>query len=281
MEDLEFKKVLITPRLAKDLLEANVLNRRVNKPVEQRYLNDMISGKWIEGTGETIKISKTGRILDGQHRLRALIKSGLSFYFYVSSNIDDKVFSVLDTGKSRNATDCFKVACVKNENQIPSIIAMYNLLKDNRRAGTQIHKKATNADLLAAYFENEIFWQEVVRMAHSYYLSFAKILSPSFIGGFYAYFNDLDPEKSEPFISQLTTGIAISNPAINLLRNKLMQDKMSQRKMPINLKIALIIKTWNIYIKNSNIKVLKFDTKRDPFPVALSAIDNLKMIQIQ
>jgi hypothetical protein len=63
----------------------------------------MINNKWKQDTGECIKISKTGRILDGQHRLKAVILSNCSIYFYVATNIDDSVFDVLDTGKARNS----------------------------------------------------------------------------------------------------------------------------------------------------------------------------------
>ena len=70
-------------------------------------------------------------------------------------------------------------------------------------------------------------------------------------------------------MKQLATGIGISNECILLLRNKLMQDKMSVRKMLPTLKMALIIKTWNLFVKNQTVKILKFEHNREEFPIAL------------
>lgn len=267
---IEFKKLLVTPSIAKEYLEANKSNRRVKTPLIAQYSNDMANGRWKEDTGELIKIAKSGRILDGQHRLLAVIKSNKSIYFHFAINVPDDVFDVIDTGSSRNATDTFKVQGIKQENSIPSIISMYNLLVNGKKIGLQKNHKSTNAMLLEQYYQDEIFWQNIAKTTHTLYLSFAKILTPSMIGGFYAYLSKLNPEKAEEFITQLTTGVNIQNETITFLRNKLMQDKMSPRKMPPTLKMALIIKTWNFFIKDQRVKLLKFDSVRDEFPVAIS-----------
>jgi hypothetical protein len=269
MKTLEITKQLITPSIAKNYLEQNLNNRRFSQPILLRYTADMINNKWKEDTGECIKISKTGRILDGQHRLKAVILSNCSIFFYIANNIDDSVFDVLDTGKSRNASDCFYVAGIKASHTIPSIISYFNLLEDGKKNGVQINKKATNSELLEQYYKDELFWDNIAKMSMSWYLSFATILKPSMIGGFYSHFYKLNPSKAEIFMNQLCTGSGINNAIINLLRNKLMQDKMSPRKMPMNLKMALIIKTWNHYINGNNVKILKFDMIRDDFPVAI------------
>jgi hypothetical protein len=272
METVEIKRQLITPSIAKEYLERNVSNRRVNDSRLLSYVKDMINGKWKEGTAEPIKVSKTGRILDGQHRLLAIVKSNRSIFFHVATNLDDSVFDVLDTGKSRNASDCFTVAGVKMSNTIPSIIAHYNLLKEGKKVGQQRNTKATNSELLKQYYNDEIFWQNVARKSTNWYIAFAKIMAPSMIGGFYAYLHGLNPTKAELFMNQLCTGSNITNQTINLLRTKLMQDKMSPRKMPPTLKMALIIKTWNNFITGTSVKILKFDTIRDEFPRAIKTI---------
>jgi len=267
---IEFKRQLITPAIAKAYLEANVSNRRLRSPTLLQYVKDMANGRWKEETGEVIKISKTGRILDGQHRLWAIVKANVSLYFHVAINLEDEVFDVLDTGRSRNSADAFKIMGIKNDSSIPSMIAMYNFLLLGRRAGIQKNEKSTNAMLLEQYYLDENFWQNVVKQSHSWYSSFAKILPTSVLGGFYAFFLKLNEEKAEPFLTQLTTGIGISNDTIMLLRNKLIQDKMAARKMPPTLKYALIIKAWNFYVKGDTVKLLKFDSMRDEFPIAVS-----------
>ena len=106
---LEFKKELITPSRAKELLEANINNRRVKNEVVNRYAQDILAGRWKEDTGEVIKISKSGIVLDGQHRLYAIVKSNTPIFLHIAYGVDDSVSDVLDTGSVRSATDVFRL----------------------------------------------------------------------------------------------------------------------------------------------------------------------------
>ena len=266
---IHFNQIMITPTTAKGMLELNTSNRRIKKAIVDMYAQDMAAGRWKENTGEVIKISQTNKILDGQHRLKAIVKSNVPILMHIAVGLEDDVFSVLDTGSSRNATDAFMVSGIKNENMLPSIISMYNLLDANKRYGAQKNNKSTNSVLLDQYYSNEDYWQNLAKRSKIWYLAFSKILQPSFIGGFYAFFSKLDEDKAYQFISELCTGSGSNNFVINLLRNKLMQDKMSPRKMPPSLKIALIIKAWNYFVTDKSVKFLKFDTVNEEYPKAI------------
>src|SRR5664279_4273925 len=65
---------VITPSLAATYLEANIKNRKVKEKAVQRYAADMVAGEWML-TGEAIKFSDEGSLLDGQNRLRAIVMS--------------------------------------------------------------------------------------------------------------------------------------------------------------------------------------------------------------
>jgi hypothetical protein len=272
---MEFKKMLITPSIAKELLESNVCNRRVNRHIVSQYANDMSTGQWKIDTAECIKISKTKIILDGQHRLLAIIKSNIPVFFHIAFDVEDNVFDVLDTGKIRNSTDIFKIKGIQKENTIPSIIITYNQIVINKYYVLQGNEKNTSQQLLKQYYENPEFWQNVARISHNYYLSFAKIIIPSIIGGFYAYFVKSDKDLADSFFSQLCTGSNITNNTILLLRNKLIQDKVSVKKMQKLTKIIFIIKTWNAFVINKELKCLKFDAdiEQVPIPINLSKND--------
>jgi hypothetical protein len=226
----------------------------------------MKEGRWKSETGETIKIASNGRVLDGQQRLMAIVHSGCSIKFHIAFNLDESVFSVLDTGSSRNSSDTFRAAGIKHDNSIPSIIAHYNLLRSDNTTKSQINRKSTNSELLEQYFEDPEKWQRIANNSRNWYMNFAKILQPSYFGGFYALFSELDNEMAFSFFQQLATGSDITNSSVNLLRNKLIQDKTSIRKMPPSLKIALIIKAWNYFVKGEEPKILKFNPISDDFP---------------
>lgn len=267
--NLRFEEILITPSLAKEILESNICNRRVSKVKLELYANEMATGNWKSGTGETIKISKNKVLIDGQHRLLAIIKSNTSSYFYISFNHDDDIFQYIDTGKMRNSKDVFTIAGVKNSTNVPTIISKYNHFKKGKMAVGQIDKKATNAMLLDQYNEDAQFWNSVHTKSINWYNSFARVLPPSLIGGFYSYTKKHSFFNAEDFMDQLCTGMNISNNVIYLLRNKLIEDKVSPKKMLDTIKNALIIKAWNVFVKDEKIKMLKYDSERETYPIII------------
>jgi len=267
---MEVQKKLITPARAVELLQSNVKNRRPKNPVVLKYARDMASGKWKSDTFELIKISKSGVILDGQHRLMAVVKSNTPTFFHVVENLEDSIFDVLDTGSTRNASDVFKINGVSNNNVIPSIISFYYTLKGgNITKSAQVNYKKTNADLLEIYLENKEFWDELTTQTLFLYRSFSKILAPSFIGGFYAFFSDINNDDAKNFMYQLCTGKNVENDAINILRSRFVTEKISVNKVSHSTKCAYLIKVWNAYRKIERLKILKYTPSVDKFPVAI------------
>lgn len=260
-------KILISPAYAEQLLCHNTQNRKPNRDFVYRYANDMVEGRWNENTGETIKIANDGTIIDGQHRLMAVVKANKAVYFHVVNGVDKSVMTVIDTGKSRNATDVFAISQIDNYNKIPSTISMYESLKLGAAYATSTTRKVlTNEVVLSRYNDRPDYWQSVVKKTYKWYIEFAKIVQPSVIGGLYATFDEIDADMAESFFDMLSTGIDVKNKSILLLRNKLIQDKTSVRKMQFYVKVALIIKTWNFYRANEQVKIIKFNPSVEEFP---------------
>lgn len=254
--------------MAKAMLEANTKNRRVKAPVVARYAKEMTEGRWKEDTGELIKISKSGVVLDGQHRLLAVVRSNRPIPFHVARSVDDNVFSVLDSGSIRNSSDAFYISGIKHSNIIPSIIQNFELLKYGLPIAQQVNQRKTTSELLAIYEEAPDKWESIALAAMRLYDAFSKIVAPSMIGGCYALFNSLNEGKALGFMEQVCSGSGIENEVISMLRKKLIEDKISPRKMPTSMKFALIIKTWNFYVSGTSPKLLKFDTVNEAYPIA-------------
>ncbi|WP_372938909.1 hypothetical protein, partial [Seonamhaeicola sp.] len=89
--------------------------------------------------------------------------------------------------------------------------------------------------------------------------------------GLYALFCDRNEAYAEDFMNQLCTGQYLTNVTISLLRQKLMQDKMTQKRLPLNIRYSLILKTWNFYRKKKEVKLLKFDLSVEDFPPPLNS----------
>lgn len=96
--------VNVTPELAEFWLTQNSANRNVRREVWKAYARDMAAGAW-KVTAETIKMSPAGRLLDGQHRLQAVVASGVTVPMFVAYDVPEDAQSAMDTGSKRSASD--------------------------------------------------------------------------------------------------------------------------------------------------------------------------------
>ena len=93
----------IGPETATRLLERNENNRPISDRIVKQYAQDMRDGKWKE-TGNPINIDVSGNLLNGQHRLWAIIESGATIRFHVIYETDADAFATFDTGRTRDLT---------------------------------------------------------------------------------------------------------------------------------------------------------------------------------
>jgi hypothetical protein len=75
--DVQARLISVTPELAAKWLELNDHNRGVVTARVDQYAADMRRGEW-RVNGEAIKISADGKILDGQHRLLAVLEADVA-----------------------------------------------------------------------------------------------------------------------------------------------------------------------------------------------------------
>lgn len=94
---------LVTPELAADWLKFNIENRPEKDPAQARYTVTMNRKEWLY-PAPPIVFSKR-RLIDGQNRLHAVIRSGVSVPMVVWWDIPDENFRVWDRGVSRSTAD--------------------------------------------------------------------------------------------------------------------------------------------------------------------------------
>jgi len=94
---------LITPEIAANLLETNSENRKISKGTVEAYMQDMLAGNWDESVGVAISIDEDGVLRDGQHRLTAIVKSGVSIWTWVCRNVSRD--GIYDNNRKRSNAD--------------------------------------------------------------------------------------------------------------------------------------------------------------------------------
>lgn len=102
-QNIQIEVEAINPAKAAEYLKTNKSNRRLVVRRIEFYADQMAKGQW-KLTGDSIKFNGTN-LIDGQHRLEAIIRSKTTIQCLVVRNLEKDVFDVLDTGRGRQAGD--------------------------------------------------------------------------------------------------------------------------------------------------------------------------------
>lgn len=118
----------INPVIAEVILrERNAVNRVLSEMTSEKYAADMKQGRWQQ-TDEPIIFSESGFLLDGQHRLRAVILSGCTITFLLAKGIKEEAQMVMDDGKGRKHGDYLHFKYQRYGSKRAAIIAIVSLL---------------------------------------------------------------------------------------------------------------------------------------------------------
>lgn len=94
----------IGPEKAEYLLETMESNRHISQSHVEKYMEDMRQGRWFV-TNQGIGIDRNGRLIDGQHRLWAIIETGIPQKMLMVRGIDPQAFRALDETRKRTFAD--------------------------------------------------------------------------------------------------------------------------------------------------------------------------------
>lgn len=96
--------VRCSPYLAGKLLELNTHNRRISNAVVDKYVEEIKNGEWV-ATAQGVGIDDRGVLSDGQHRLSAIVKSGVTVPLLVVWNLPPMGQEKVDRQRKRTIFD--------------------------------------------------------------------------------------------------------------------------------------------------------------------------------
>lgn len=105
-------KTTITPEMASNFLSRTRINRPISRRFVDLYISDIKEDRWVEN-GLPIIFNEFGELIDGQHRLTAIVKSGISQNCWIWTGRPNDLIRVLDIGKPRSAVDIGKISGIQ------------------------------------------------------------------------------------------------------------------------------------------------------------------------
>ena len=239
------KLINVTPDLARYYLSHNSVNRCLSNDRVLRYAADIKAGKWKPNELEPIGFDFNGNLIQGQHRLNAVLVANVPQDFYIVENQDPCIMAVLDTGKSRTAGDVLRIFNIENSNKISAGIKLrYRIEAGIFSNSGNVNYILTNQDVLDKYNLRPEFWQDIANRAQRLYKASLQIASPQIVFGLLAYW--IDKGESTVFIEAVFKD---DHSVINAkgLNKFLTNQKIKRRKLSQAELIGLFFKYHNLW----------------------------------
>lgn len=243
-DSLVAEVVTLTPAIAAAWLEANKTNRPVRRKHVQFLAGEIKAGNW-KLNGQAIIIAENEDILDGQHRLLAVIEAGKSIETLVIYGVERDAFSTIDTGAVRTSSDALflhfqdipacTVTCVATAAQwCYRLERGYLLMRD----------RLSNTDAIA-YVQKHLSLLQCAETIQT----FPRENRPLSLGigcALYEMFSRKHGALADSFIAALYTGenVTRSDPEWQL-RHAFLRDAQRTTKLPPTAKIRMCVKGWN------------------------------------
>ena len=255
-KDVSAEIIEITPEEAKELLKTQARNRPLRQSKVERYLAQMRNGEWGMN-GEAIVVSSTGKLLDGQHRLHAVVLYGKPVEFLVVQGVSDNASKTLDTGVSRTMKDVlfmYAVAETTSEATHLASAVRWKWKKDNGFIDTRWPMEdgrptePTPQEALAVVKKHPELLENVRWSIGKHKQLVGYRCGPSAF--LLHWFSEIDTSDARTFFSKLISGANLDETdPIHCLRRRLMSSRVNAASAKLSQidYLAITIKAWNAW----------------------------------
>lgn len=237
-------------------LDGVVRNRRLNENDIIKYAAYMEQGEFIE-TNDAICFTDDGRLINGQHRLTAIILSGKAQWMLVLRNLDPAAIHVMDRGRKRSLADEIYMRGEPYAQEIASAIKKLAAFDRNGTFRALLPHETPSDAVLLEYWRDHLDIKESVQPVQGKRASIGLGIRGSTLAVLHYRMKAVDASDADTFLALLLSGEALpkGNPIL-LLRHRLIENRATVRKMTDNETAAITIKAWVNWRSGETMKVL-------------------------
>ena len=268
----------MTPELAKSYLENAAVNRSLSEPAIKRYAAAMSKGQW--SLSQPIIFDGYGRLIDGQHRLMAVIRSGQKVQFNVLRGVAS--IRHMDAGRARKPADVLKMSGYKNATTLAAVTRAV-MISEADPTAHPLPSGSKGSDItiddIVERVEKDPALPVIAAQVAGRDRPLTRMLKSSAVAGWFIYLVSKHMDDEDVLIDFLdqaqgrVPGIP-TNPAIVLYRT-LNSERTDQRRLSKIERVALLVKAWNAFYETRPIKKLfyrGFGARAEKFPTL--SLDN-------
>lgn len=245
----------ITPELAGDYLKCNVSNRKLRSFRINLYARFMTEKRWLL-TNDAIAFDTEGHLQNGQHRLYAIVQSGIPQRFLVARGLPVESFTATDLQATRTMGDFLYIAGEENLST-PLGASLRSLWRWKNygvfgSVGRATTRREPDAVEILQLLQECPGIRETTPLAIKISRKFTGGLG---IWGALAYIiAEADPDGADKFFTDLYDGVDLaSTDAVWRLRERLREPRMRLRPQEV---AALTIKAWRYQREGKQVQIL-------------------------
>jgi hypothetical protein len=263
---LSVELMLIGPDLAAEFLSRQHGNQRgLKRKTLQRISQDLVAGRW-KLNGEAIIFDSSGSLVDGQHRLKAVVITKTPITSIVVYGVNPSTYTSIDAGSPRSPYDALKSEGIPNAQSVSSAALL--LLQYEQGKTMSSHTPTISKMEVQEIVSKNPGLVEWSRITHGRISMICRSrVVPVFCGHIMSLVNDNDAKK---FFRMLESGenLASGDPIL-AFRNLMSGQSMSGHSRTTLIRTAhALIKSWNMWRQGKSCKVLRV-TQTEEFPTPL------------
>lgn len=145
--------VTVTPKMAHEWIENQIVNRKLRKQAVELYLSQFQNGTWTCDPLLPLLFNSNGQLADGQHRLHAVIQHNRAVDFYVRT-VSDDVLDAVCNSTPRVMRDRLQMHGVENSLECAGIGRL--LMQRKLTGSVSIYQWSANRNFLPSEYVNVV-----------------------------------------------------------------------------------------------------------------------------
>lgn len=242
---MKVRIMTVTPEMASVWLKNNPRNRNLNTKTVDDLARAMAAGEWALN-GEAVKLSVHDQLLDGQHRLAAVVKSGVAVDMLVVTGLENWTQDTMDTGRKRTTADVFAIHGESLTNVLAAVAKRAWMWEQGNHKFANYSTPSTLElmEMLEQFPSLRRSAEVGVRVNHSY-----RAAGASVTGTAHHILHRVDQDAAAEFFAKVSSGAGLEpeEHPILTLRKRLQRDRDQNKRYVFHVGVGLYIRTWNAY----------------------------------
>lgn len=287
---MKYRKEFISPKMAEKLLAKNTINRNIIDSWVDRLANRLTESEFVLSP-DPICIGENGEIYNGQHRLWAVVLSGIGTEFFVYRDCDASVLKTIDAGRPRTFHDLITIQKLSSGREKTSTLytsmvrGFFGLPEEGTSGGTSMKNPAAwNVDL---YMQAEIKVKPYIDFVYDRIIdSHAPVrltCAPAMVAVARAYACEVPVATIDGFLKKYFWGKPSEirseevDAVVQKIRDKFIRDPVGpsgwQHRQLFYLMMAGVLQCFDVGRSPKSFRI----PSQDPFPLS----DSLKKIEMK